>query len=166
MACGFFHFWGTEWLVGYQTFFFSLLGFYAVWVMDSDHLLIYLGLAIFNWFCVSGHLSMLGYGTALVDVTTPLCEEYFLSISSGRCKGYVDFLRFLGLISIFFQTSSVYLSWRAYKLSLIRGPTSFYESIPEIKPELKFAGPYQPTPMNFGGGGAGGGVNEVPTDVH
>jgi hypothetical protein len=39
-VCGFFHFFGPEWLVGYQTVFFACIGLYGIWVLDAEHIFI------------------------------------------------------------------------------------------------------------------------------
>eukprot|EP01126_Amoeba_proteus_P026633 TRINITY_DN2637_c0_g1_i1.p1 TRINITY_DN2637_c0_g1~~TRINITY_DN2637_c0_g1_i1.p1 ORF type:complete len:193 (-),score=33.85 TRINITY_DN2637_c0_g1_i1:107-685(-) len=160
MMCSFFHFWGSQWFVGYQTFYFALFGFSSIWMMDSEHLLISLGLSIFNWFCVTGRLALLGYNVALVDVNTQSCVFYFgLDHVNGRCSGggYLNFLRLLGLVIIFFQAFAIYFCWRAYKISVVRATSnlppkvsvtdqetnlfaagiSLYQSIPEPKPEVR-----------------------------
>jgi len=153
MITGFFHFFGTEWLVGFQTVFFAGVGFYGVWLMDVDHLSLYGLLSAFNWLCVIGRLALLGYVQPLTELEPTSCLQYFgYTYQSHRCStSFIDFLRLLGLVITFFQAIAVYLSYRAYHLALLRGPASRYESIKDVGPDPRLVQPYQSSAMNFGG---------------
>jgi len=138
ILCGFFHFFGTEWLIAYQTVFLSILGFYAVRTMDSEHIFIYFVSSVINWFCISGGLHPFGYSSGLVELTTYQCTNYFGSPTNSRCEtgGFLNFLRVVGLAAVILQGAAVYVSFRLWK-STNNGPMntagSRYESIDEAK---------------------------------
>jgi len=122
MLASFFHVFGTEWLVAYQTVAFAALGFYGVWTEDRTHLWLYFIVAIFNWFCVSGRLAFMGYITSLAELSTTGCYQYFTyqlpppSVVESRCvtNGFINWLRLVGLGIILVQGISVYLTYRLY----------------------------------------------------
>jgi len=108
MWIGFFQIFGPLWIVGYQLAIFSLFGFYAAWLMDKEYTFMYFLLSIYNWLCVAGRLPLFGFRTALADMTTSDCNNYFFPMNNpSRCEtgGYLNFLRLLGLAAIFFSSS-------------------------------------------------------------
>jgi len=121
MSVGFFHLFGTEWVVAYQTLGFSIIGFYATWSEDKQHMWLYCLFSLFNWFCLSGKLAFLGYSQNLAELTTTGCIGYYYltepnppTIVTNRCitNGYLNWLRLVGLGAILVQGVTVYLSYR------------------------------------------------------
>lgn len=168
MIAGFFHFFGTEWLVGYQTAIFAAIGFYAVWTEDRTHMFLYLILSIFNWFCVSGKLALFGYTTSLAELTTTGCFNYFSNVVAvpppiveSRCitNGFINYLRLVGLGAIVLQGVAAYLAYRLYNVDVdTRGEyTAVGDGVPSApvaragsrspksgaEPSLNFSSPHQ-----------------------
>jgi len=125
MIAGFFHSFGKEWLVGYQTMAIAVLGFYSAWTEDREHTKIFLGLSMFNWFCICGKVQFLNYNQNLAELMTQDCESYFAdwtkplpTVVVNRCltNGFLNWLRLIGLTAILFQAIAVYLAYRMLNL--------------------------------------------------
>jgi len=123
---GFFHSFGTEWVVGYQTMAIAVIGFYSVWAEDRLHVLLFVILSTLNTLCIAGKLPFLGYATNLAELQTGVCIGYFADptitptpdIVTNRCvsNGFINYLRLLGLAAILLQGLAAYLGFRYFFL--------------------------------------------------
>jgi len=124
IMAGLFQLFGYLWLEAYQLIFFNCIGIYALWTLSKIHLFLYLILGAFNSFVVAGQFAILGYGSNLAEYDRSYCLNYFFGATAGtipaivddRCgsRGYLNWLRLLGLFCVFLQPLATYLCFLLY----------------------------------------------------
>jgi len=82
--------------------------------MDRDNLGLTAILSLFNWFCLTGNLPILGYTSFIVETSDNTCVSYF-GVQSARCEGFLVLLRLLGLLSVFFQAFSAVAAFHLWR---------------------------------------------------
>jgi hypothetical protein len=152
-----FMFFSVAWVEAYIIAFLSVFAFYHVWIQDRRGIFISMLAGVFLEFVVTGKLTLFGFNHNLADFNSIECYGYYygsyIAQGSTRCnpKGYMNFLRLLGLAAIIIQPIAIYFSYSLYELLSNRsdgvraGYSSFRDEVSHhVQPEEHIGGPTPP----------------------